>query len=259
VETGAVKVSVFLERKRAQAGRWRAEILAGIEDLGACGLETGPGRVSIRTLPPEDWAQSWKRHFPPIEIGPRLLIRPSWSRRRPRPGQALVVIDPGLSFGTGQHPTTAYCLKQLARNRQPGQRQSCLDVGCGSGILAIAAAKLGYAPVAGFDLDPEAVRIARSNAAENRVAVRFHRADVGQLPLRGRGRFDVVCANLTSDLLLAQAPRLAGQLSRPGLLVVAGILTGQFAAVRAACEAMGLRLEGQQSVREWCSAGFRWV
>ena len=136
----------------------------------------------------EDWAESWKRHFKPIEIGDALLVKPSWSKRRPRKNQAVVILDPGLSFGTGQHPTTAFCLREIVRLKlakergrlarefktrhhadEPSALQSFLDIGTGSGILAIAAAKLGYQPVHAFDFDAEAVRIARANARANRV------------------------------------------------------------------------------------------
>ncbi len=148
----------------------------------------------------EDWAESWKRHFKPIEIRvkarpsaarqsasqpPSLLVKPSWSRRRAAKNQAVVILDPGLSFGTGQHPTTAFCLHEIARCRQPGTAQSFLDIGTGSGILAIAAAKLGYAPVQAFDFDPESVRVAGDNARKNRVTGRLKltRGDLAKLPL----------------------------------------------------------------------------
>ena len=161
VETGAVVASVFLEQKRAAGKPARAELAAELQRLRECGLDAGPGRISIRQLRAEDWAESWKRHFKPMEIGSALLIKPSWSKRQPRPGQAVMVLDPGLSFGTGQHPTTAFCLEQVVRCRRADQRQALLDIGCGSGILAIAAAKVGYETVEGFDFDPDAVRIAR--------------------------------------------------------------------------------------------------
>jgi ribosomal protein L11 methyltransferase len=256
-ETGAVTVTVFRERKRSNPRPRRSHLVAGLEFIRACGLDLGPARLSVRTLPMEDWAESWKRHFKPIEVSPGLLVQPSWSRRQPRPGQAVVILDPGLSFGTGQHPTTAFCLKQLARARQPERAQNCLDVGCGSGILAIAAAKLGYAPADGLDTDSDAVRQARLNAARNGVAVRFRKMDLRQLPTRRPRRFDIVCANLTSDLLLAQTQRLVQQVRPGGLLVLAGMLAQQFEDVRAAYERAGLCLESSATVREWRSGAFR--
>ena len=127
--------------------------------------------MRLNKVPPEDWAESWKRHFKPIEIGGDLLILPSWSKRKPKTGQAVVVLDPGLSFGTGQHATTSFCLNEIVKLRRSSKASelSLLDGGTGSGILAIAAAKLGYKPVEAFDFDPVSVRVARANATSNGV------------------------------------------------------------------------------------------
>src|SRR6266478_6025913 len=150
-------VSVHCPKLPQSAAELRATLRTGLRQIRRCGLNIGPARITIRKVRREDWAESWKKHFQPLEIGRALLIIPSWSRRRPRAGQAVVVLDPGLSFGTGQHPTTAFCLEQIVARRQIGGRQSFLDIGTGSGILAIAAARLGYRPVRAFDLDPAAV------------------------------------------------------------------------------------------------------
>ena len=255
--TGAIVVNLFLTRNARATRPPRAPLLAALRELTSCGLDLSPARVSIRQLKAENWAESWKRHFHPLEIGRTLLIKPSWSRRLARAGQATVVLDPGLSFGTGQHPTTSFCLEQIAAQRRPGAPQGLLDVGCGSGILAIAAAKLGYAPVVAFDFDPDAVRIARENAARNDVSFRLFQGDVTQLKWARREQYDVVCANLTHDLLLSQAQRLT-RLTRPdGLLVLAGILDKQFAAVQAAYEGLGLTLSAVRTEREWRSGAFR--
>lgn len=259
VETGAVVASVFLERKAQQLRPSRAELAAGLARIRDCGLVVEPASISIRQLRAEDWAESWKRHFKPIEVGSRLLIKPSWSRRPPRRGQKVMVLDPGLSFGTGQHPTTAFCLEQLAQYRRSNLEQAMLDVGCGSGILAIAAAKLGYAPVEGFDFDPDAVRIARENAALNEAAARLYGADVCTLSLRRGPEFDLVCANLMYDLLLAQRRRILQRLRPGGLLVLAGILDRQFGEVQTAYENAGLRLKVSRKVGEWRSGAFCFV
>ena len=121
------------------------------------------------TLRRSEWAEAWKDFFKPIELSERLMIRPGWYKDPLRPGQQLVVLDPGLSFGTGQHPTTFYCLRQIDRIAVEKPRSEMLDAGCGSGILAIAAAKLGYSVVDAFDFDPDAVAVARENAAVNHV------------------------------------------------------------------------------------------
>jgi ribosomal protein L11 methyltransferase len=216
----------------------------------------GRGRLTIKPLRRENWAQSWKRHFRPIEIGKSLLIKPSWSRRRARAGQRVIILDPGLSFGTGHHATTLFCLQQLARGRRQGARQSLLDIGCGSGILAIAAAKLGYSPVEAFDCDPEAIRVSLQNIKRNRVRVRLRRADLRRMPLVSRRRYDVVCANLTGDLLVGEAEKIRNRLKPGGKLVVAGILRREFPGVRKKLQRVNLTLRETGVSREWKSGQF---
>src|SRR5262249_14377182 len=159
-----------------------------------CQLQLGPAKIVIKKVARDDWAQSWKKYFKVIEVGSALLIRPSWSKRRPRNGQALITLDPGLSFGTGQHPTTSFCLEQIVCSRRLGQAKSFLDIGTGSGILAIAAAKLGYAPVHAFDFDATAVRVAKANFRKNQVQpyIKISRADLTRIPLRSQQKYDLV-------------------------------------------------------------------
>lgn len=229
--------------------------LARIRD---CGLDVGGGQIRRRFLRKQDWAEAWKHHFKPLRIGRALLIRPSWSPARPAPGQAEVVLDPGLSFGTGHHPTTQWCLRELVRVRKKGHAQGFLDIGTGSGILAIAAAKLGYEPVVALDADAQAVKVARANARANGVAtaVRILHADLGRLPLRPARRFEVVCANLTTPLLLRERRRIVAHLQSDGVLVLAGILHSEFASVLRAYGESGLRLSRTQLRGEWQSGTF---
>ena len=117
-ETGISTVTVYLPRKLDSPQQIRGQVSAGLKRLRSCGLKIGPGKITIARVRWEDWAESWKRHFQPIEIGDALLIKPSWSKRKVRKGQALVVLDPGLSFGTGHHPTTAFCLNEIVRHRR---------------------------------------------------------------------------------------------------------------------------------------------
>ena len=240
LESNTTHVSVYLEKPPS-----RAKLRAAL-----------PG-CSIRKLRPQNWAESWKRHFKPIDIGSALLIKPSWSRRKPKRDQAVVVLDPGLSFGTGQHPTTRFCLDEIVAFHAPEKQQSFLDIGTGSGILAIAAAKLGYAPVEAFDFDPDAVRIARANILQNDVArkIRLSRKDVSALPA-GAKKYDLICANLISDLLVAQRNRLVSRLRPGGRLVLAGILKLQFSDVQKAYEKAGLRLVASRIQGEWRSGAF---
>lgn len=254
LEKNTTRVMAYVERFGSDE---REKLRAGMRTIRAAGLDAGTGRISIRRVPREDWAESWKRHFRPLEISPRLLVLPSWSKRRPRRGQSVVILDPGLSFGTGQHPTTAFCLQQIASLRDDARRQSLLDVGCGSGILSIAAARLGYKPVVAFDFDPDAVRVARENAAKNDVHFPLSRQDLTALPVTSNVRFDVVCANLIYDLLIQERRRILSRLANGGTLVLAGILKEQFSQVQRAYTAEGLRLVASRSSREWRSGAFR--
>jgi ribosomal protein L11 methyltransferase len=256
--SGESFATVYLQEENCDAAR-RKELREGLNELLRLGLALGRGKISSRKVRQENWAESWKRHFKPIEIGDKLLIRPTWSKRRPRRGEIEVVLDPGLSFGTGHHATTAFCLEQLAACRSEGEKQSMLDIGCGSGILSIAAAKLGFAPVHAFDFDPEAVRVCRDNAELNGVEklVRPMRRDLTRIPLASQRRYDVVCANLIFDLLIQERTRIKNRLGANGALVLAGILDSQFAVVRKAYEEIGCRLVRRQGEKEWESGLFQ--
>jgi ribosomal protein L11 methyltransferase len=257
-ETGVTTVTAYFPERPDWSRARRASLKAALAQLRQCGLNTGAGRCALAKVLAEDWAESWKRHFRPLEVGAALLLKPSWSRRQPREGQAVVRLDPGLSFGTGQHPTTAFCLEQIVARRRPATGQPFLDVGTGSGVLAIAAAKLGYSPVHGFDVDPDAVRVACENARRNRVAgrIRFFRQDLSTLPLRSARTYAVVCANLVSPLLLSQRRRILARVRPGGVLVLAGVLKSEFRQVQTAYAASGLRLIASRSVGQWRSGAF---
>ncbi len=257
-DTQIATASVYFERKADCPSNLRQMIKDGLKRLAGCGLYIGPGLISLRALRREDWAESWKRHFPPMVIGRRLLVKPSWSQRRPTRGQSVVILDPGLSFGTGQHPTTHFCLDQLVAAKKPDTSQSFLDIGTGSGILAIAAAKLGYRPVHGFDLDPEAVRVAAENVARNAVADAFNprRRDLLSMPAPKAPRYDVIAANLLANLLLAARDKILAHLRPGGRLIVAGILAREFANVQRSYEQAGLRLVADREQKEWRSGCF---
>jgi ribosomal protein L11 methyltransferase len=256
-DTKATSATVYLEKLAVKPAALRQELRAGLRAIAGFGLDVRPARITIAKVRREDWAESWKRHFKPMAIGRALLIKPSWSRRQPKAGQAVLVLDPGLSFGTGQHATTSFCLRQLVDARTPGRVQSFLDIGTGSGILALAATKLGYRPVAAFDFDPESVRVARANARQNRVRVPFQQQDLTRVPMRCSVRYDVVCANLMYDLLQSQCRRILNRLQPKGLLVLAGILTTQFPTVRKVYETAGMVLVETTVEKEWQSGAFR--
>ena len=255
-------VSVFIEPGKFSPAGARREISTGLKRIAGFGLRIGAGKIEIARVKREDWAESWKRHFHPIEIGKTLLVKPSWSKKCPAKNQAVVTLDPGLSFGTGQHPTTSFCLHEIARGRKNRtQPASFLDIGTGSGILAIAAAKLGYQPVHAFDFDPDSVRVVRENLRKNRVTgqVKLSRGDVTRLPLKPARQFDLVCANLISNLLIAERWRIVNRVKRGGALVLAGILAAEFAEVERAFAELHWRLIASRVENEWRSGVFCFV
>jgi ribosomal protein L11 methyltransferase len=258
LENQTAQVSVFVRATPGQLKTQLPEIKEGLEAIRECGVDLGESRVEVARVRREDWSESWKKYFKTIEVGRSLLIKPSWSKQRPKPGQATVVLDPGLSFGTGQHATTSFCLRELTRHRKRLKEAALMDAGCGSGILAIAAAKLGYTPVEAFDFDPVAVRIARKNCEINRVEkkVAVSRKDLTRLSLRPREKFEVICANLMAPLLLAERDRLLARLAPGGILILAGILATEFSEVQKRYEEAGLRLLRTKAEREWQSGSF---
>ena len=257
VETGISIVSVFKQRK-PDARHAKVEIAAGLKRIADCDLNIDPGRIEITQVKREDWAESWKRHFQPLEIGKSLLVKPSWSKQKALRKQAVVVLDPGLSFGTGQHPTTLFCLGEIVRCRETGKAQSFLDIGTGSGILAIAAAKMGYQPAHAFDFDPDAVRVSRENARKNRVdaKVKLTRSDITKLSLKPARQFDLVCANLISNLLISEKERIVNRLKLDGTLVLAGILATEFEEVEQEYTSLDLKLVSKKVDMEWGSGSF---
>ena len=259
LETQTSCVSAFSQKILPRS--LKSEISSGLKRVESFGLNLGSGKIAVAKVKREDWAESWKRHFHPQEIGRALLVKPSWSKKKPRKNQAVVILDPGLSFGTGQHPTTSFCLHEIVRCLKAGSRVSFLDIGTGSGILAIAATKLGYAPVHAFDFDAEAVRIARENVRIKRVDSQFKptRGDITTLPLKSSRQYDLICANLMSNLLVAERRRIVNRLKPGGTLVLAGILAAEFAEVERAFVETGLKLVGSRAENEWRSGAFCFV
>ena len=251
-------VSVYGEIETRDVAGIKRRLREGLQVLAADGIDVAPARIQVKKVPARDWSESWKRHFKPLDLGPRLLVKPTWSRRVPKKTQALVVLDPGLSFGTGQHATTRFCLEQLVALRDPQSVQSMLDVGTGSGILAIAAVKLGYQPVNAFDFDADCVRVANENTELNEVAavLSVTHDDITQVPKKPKQRYSVVCANLIYDLLIAERDRLLARVAPGGSLVLAGILETQFGMVRKAFEEAGWKLVAATTDKEWRSGTF---
>jgi len=203
---------------------------------------------TVAFVPPENWQESWKRFFHVTRVSERIVIRPVWEDYASQPDDIVVDMEPGMSFGTGNHGTTQACLQFLDALAKENPSRSVLDMGCGSGILAIAAAKLKFSPVAGYDNDPDAVRIARENARMNRVGdARFFAGDLAHT----HERADVVVANILAPVLIEHAAQIAKCANR--VLLVSGILDEQYATVLAAFEAQGFRERENRKIDIWRS------
>jgi len=209
------------------------------------------GPPTVREVDEADWANAWKDHFQVHRVGERLLIRPSWRDFEPGPDDLVIVLDPGMAFGTGLHASTRLCLLALERVVRPGDR--VLDVGTGSGILAVAAARLGASLVRAVDLDGVALEAAHANVAANdlREVVQVRHGDAADLP--EQGGFDVVVANIIAGVIVDSAHSLAGQLRPGGRLIASGILDVRRDEVAKALAAHGLVLEDTLAESDWCA------
>ncbi len=224
--------------------------------LRALGLPVAPAEAAIGPLLEEAWAQAWQQSFPPREIGRRLLVVPPWEARADTGGRVRVVIEPGRAFGTGHHGSTEGCLALLeeALDARPGTR--ALDVGTGTGILAVAAIKLGAAEVLAIDVDPDAVAAARKNADANGCGDRIIAELRGPDELPAGARWPVVVANLLVHTHLALTATYARLVEPRGRLVLGGILADEDMRVIAALEPAGFALDRRLVLEGWSSLVF---
>jgi ribosomal protein L11 methyltransferase len=212
-----------------------------------------PPAITVEAVADQAWAENWKQHFPPLAIGQRLFIHPPWIDAVPA-GRIGIVLDPGMAFGTGHHASTRGCLILLERALAAVPRARVLDLGTGSGILAIAAAKLGAAEVWGVDIDTEACAVASENAAVNRVDGLIRIAcELTAAP----GRFDVIVANLLAGLLVECAADIVARLRPGGVAIGAGLLCEETATVRDAWRAAGLADDGELADEGWMAVAAR--
>ena len=180
-------------------------------------------RIQTASIPEQDWGENWKRFFKPVRVGPRFLVQPPWSKTPLKKGLIPIVITPGMAFGTGTHATTRLCVEALEQRVR--RNHSVLDVGTGSGILSIAAAKLGAREVWGLDIDGLAVKAARDNLRQNSLSatVKIRKGGLGNV----RGRFDIIVANIDRKHLKRLRISLLRRLNPRGILILSGILKGE--------------------------------
>lgn len=201
-------------------------------------------------LTEEDWAEAWKKSYSVQHIGQRFVVAPSWESYAPQGDELILRLDPGMAFGTGLHPTTRLCLHALETERL--DKGCVLDVGTGSGILAIAAAKLGARQVIGIDLDPIAVKVARENVQTNGVADRVQIAEgtLGTIEIAPHS-MDCIVVNILADVIMKLAGDLATYLARGGTLIASGIIEEYANAVTEALASAGLRVRERRQDQDW--------
>lgn len=227
----------------------------------------GEGQVTLKEVREEDWAEAWKKFYRPIRVSEKIVIKPAWEDYTPSQGELVITLDPGMAFGTGSHPTTTHCLQALAGRVQPGDR--IIDVGTGSGVLAIAAARLGAGEVLAIDVDPLAVKIARENIQANGVGDRV-RVALGNLLKPDPGQdlpydnwsdtsppVDLIVANLIADTIQRLAPQAYQRLKPGGCLIGAGIIQGRLPEVLETLGDNGFELEEIAEEGEWSTVVMR--
>ncbi|MBQ9098491.1 MAG: 50S ribosomal protein L11 methyltransferase [Clostridia bacterium] len=238
-------VSVFLS-----ADRPYSDAVAFVnERMAAEGID---GKIDLIGVNEEDWANSWKAYYKPLHIGKRMVIVPAWESYEKKEGEIIVRMDPGMAFGTGSHETTRLVIELLEELVTPGIRVA--DVGCGSGILAICAAKLGAGECKAYDIDPVAVRVARENIADS--GQENVTCDVSDL-LKGvdlsGGPYDLICANIVADIIIRMAPDVSRYMKDDAILLASGIITERAEEVIEQLESNQLKVVRRLDDNGWCA------
>ena len=237
-------VSVFIPSDRSYA-----DDLAFIRQRCAeLGLHPEVELVGVNE---EDWANSWKQYYKPVKIGERIVICPAWEKYVPAEGELVIRMDPGMAFGTGTHETTRLVIRLLEKYTKAGQRM--LDVGTGTGILAICASRLGADLCRAYDIDPTAVRVARENIKDSGLTnVTCDQSDLlKQVSLEG-GQYDLVCANIVADIIIRMTPDVGTYMKDDAVLLASGIIAERCDDVVACFEANGFRVVEKLTDNDWC-------
>jgi ribosomal protein L11 methyltransferase len=243
-------VKAFFKEDEYLADRLHAikERLCALAEMDL-GLNLGSLAVSTGTVKETDWSENWKKYYKPFKAGRHIVVKPTWEAYSPNSGETVIELDPGMAFGTGTHETTRMCVEYIEEYVMEGA--SVLDVGCGSGILAVAAAKCGAKSVLALDRDPVSVRTAEENIALNGCtdAVKAKASDL--LGSAGDFTADVVVANIIADIIIRLTPAVAGHLKADGVYITSGIIASRLDDVTDALAANGYTVLGIKEMGEW--------
>ncbi|PWK08394.1 50S ribosomal protein L11 methyltransferase [Tumebacillus permanentifrigoris] len=226
----------------------KEQIAAEIRGLQELGIDPGHVNVEVRIADEEEWANEWKKYYHPVQVTDRLTIKPTWEEYTPREGEVLIELDPGMAFGTGTHPTTNLCIRVLDKIIQPGD--TLVDVGCGTGILSIACAKLGAGQVLALDLDPVAVQVAQENVELNQVSEQIT-VRANDLLKGVDEKFDIVVANILAEIILLMVASARDVLKPQGTFITSGIIKEKADLVRTELEAQGFRIVDKHTEDDW--------
>ena len=209
--------------------------------------------ITVSGVNEEDWANSWKEYYKPIKIGEKIVIVPAWEKYIQQEGEIIVRMDPGMAFGTGTHETTRLVIKLLEKYIKSGMRVA--DVGCGSGILAICASKLGAAECKAYDIDPVAVKVARENIKDSDLSekVTCDTSDLLKGVDKSGGTYDLICANIVADIIIRMTPDIAEYMSESSVILASGIIVERADDVINTFEANGFYIVEKAEDNGWCA------
>ncbi|WP_069649305.1 50S ribosomal protein L11 methyltransferase [Caloranaerobacter ferrireducens] len=223
-------------------------IKQNVEKIPQYNLDKGLGEVTTSEVYEKDWANSWKKYYKPKKIGEKIVVKPSWENYEKKPEDIVIELDPGMAFGTGTHETTIMCIKQL--EKYVHQHDIVFDIGCGTGILSIAAAKLGAISTIGIDLDEVSVKVAKENVRKNGVAntVQIRKGNLLDVV---DGRANVIVANIIAEVIVKLAEVVPKFLLEDGVFIASGIILDKINDVKAALDKNGLEVIDEMKMGEW--------
>ena len=249
-DTEETKIMAYFSEEETNLPEKIAVIKEKIRNLTEFGLSIGSGTVELSNVNQEDWESAWKQYFKPVHVTDRIVVKPEWEEYSPQEGEIVIEIDPGMAFGTGTHETTSMCINQIEKNLKSGD--TVIDIGCGSGILSMAAVLLGAEKATGVDLDPVAVRVALENVELNNLQDKIEILH-GNLTDVIKEKADIVVANIMADIILILLEDVREFIKDDGLFISSGIIQEKRAAVEARLLEKNFSIVEVETKGEWCA------